>query len=125
MLASLKNLDGNYEIQSETSYGGPFGLEWDNFTTIKNGLTYRKDKKGYIWESSFNIVDKDQVEIKSTVDCSHAGENAYITDEKGNPTKSIVTYKSIMDVKIIDNKIIMSGTIKHGIETTHLTLKQI
>ena len=125
MLTSLKNLDGDYEIQSETSYGGPFGLEWDNFTTIKDGMAYRKDKKGYIWECSFSIIGKDQVQVKSTVDCSHAGENAYITDEKGNPTKSIVTYKSIMDVKTVDSKIIMSGTIKHGTETTHLTLTQL
>ena len=125
MLTSLKNLDGSYKIQSKTSYGGPFGLEWDNITTIKNGLTYRKDKKDHIWESSFSIIDNNQVEIKSTIDSSHAGENAYITDEKGNPTKSIVTYKSIMDVKIIEGKIIISGTIKHGTEITHLTMTQL
>ncbi len=125
MLISLENLDGDYEVLSETSYGGPFHLKGDGVTTIKNGLTYRKDKKGYIWESSFSVIGRNQVQIESTVDPSHAGDDAYITDEKGNPTKGIVTYKSVLEGKIVDDKIVMSGTIKHGDEITRLTMMQL
>ncbi|MFH1157503.1 MAG: hypothetical protein V1721_01245 [Pseudomonadota bacterium] len=125
MPITLESLDGSYEVQSETSYGGPFHLKGDGITTVKNGLTYRKDAKGYIWESSFSVIGKNHVQIESTVDPSHAGEGAYITDEKGNPTKGIVTYKSILDARVVNGKIVMSGIIKHGAETTRLTLTQL
>jgi len=125
MPISFENLDGQYEVSSETSYGGPFVVNGDGITVVKNGLTYRKDKKGNIWESSFSIIGKDKVEIESTVDPSHAGPDAFILDEKGNPTKSIVTFKSVLDGKIENGKIILSGVIKHGNETTRLTMKQL
>ncbi len=125
MPISLENLDGQYDVSSETSYGGPFFVNGDGVTIIKNGLTYRKDKNGFIWESAFSVVGGDKVEIESTVDPSHAGDSAFIVDQQGNPTKGIVTYKSVLDVKSVNGKIVMSGMIKHGKDTTRLVMKQI
>ena len=122
MPISFENLDGEYEVTSETSSSGSTVVNGDGVTTIKNGLTYRKDKKGYIWESSFNVISADKVAMESTVDPSHA--DVFILDDKGNPTKSIVNFKTILDAKLVDGKIILTGTIKHGNETTKLTLKQ-
>ena len=125
MPITLEKLDGQYEVQSETSYGGPFNLKGDGVTVVKNGLTYRKDKAGCIWESAFHVMAGDKVQIESTVDPSHAGDATYIVDEKGNPTKGIVVYKSVLNAKVENGKIVMSGVIKHGNETTRLTMKQL
>lgn len=125
MPISFDDLDGEYNVVSETSYGGPFHLNGDGVTVIKNGLTYRKDKAGCIWESAFSVVGENKVQIESTVDPSHAGETLYIVDEKGNPTKGIVIYKSILDAKVVNGKIVMSGVIQHGKETTRLTMTQL
>ena len=125
MSVTLENLDGQYEVRSETSYGGPFHLKGDGVTVVKNGLTYRKDAAGYIWESAFSVIGENKVQIESTVDPSHAGENAFIVDEKGNPTKGIVTYKSVLNAKMVNGKIVMSGEIRHGAETTRLTMTQL
>ena len=125
MPISLEALDGQYEVSSETSYGGPFHVNGDGITIVKNGLTYRKDKNGCIWESSFNVVGQDKIEIESTVDPSHAGDEAFILDQQGNPTKGIVTFKSVLDGTIVGGKIVLSGVIKHGKETTRLTMKQL
>lgn len=125
MTITLDDLDGQYEVRSETSYGGPFWLKGDGVTIVKHGLTYRKDKGGCIWESAFSVIGDNKVQIESTVDPSHAGEDVYISDEKGNPTKGIVTYKSILDAKKVDGKVVLSGEIKHASETTRLTMTQI
>jgi hypothetical protein len=123
MTISFDNLDGEYEVITQTSDGGgPFTVKGDGITVIKNGQTYRKDKNGCIWESAFSVLGPDKVELQSTIDPSHA--DAFILDEKGNPTKSLVTFKSVLDGKIVDGKIILTGTIKHGKEITHLTMKQ-
>jgi hypothetical protein len=125
MPISLEDLDGTYNVTSETSYGGPFFVNGDGVTVIKNGLTYRKDKNGFIWESSFSVIGEDKIEIESTVDPSHATDGAFIIDQKGNPTKGIVTYKSTLDVRQMDGKIVMSGIIQHGKDTTRLVMKQV
>jgi hypothetical protein len=96
MAISLEDLDGEYDVTSETSYGGPFHVNGDGVTVIKNGLTYRKDKSGCIWESAFSIVGENQVQIESTVDPSHAETPMYIVDAQGNPTSGIVTYRSVL-----------------------------
>jgi len=124
MPLTLDDLDGQYDVRSETSYGGPFWLKGDGTTTIKNGLTYRKDKAGCVWESAFHIINDSQVSIESTVDPGQT-EGVYITDEKGHPTKEIVTYKSVLGIRVVDGKIVMTGDIKHGNETTRLTMTQI
>ena len=124
MTITLENLDGEYDVRSETSYGGPFWLNGDGITVIKDGLTFRKDKAGCIWESAFHVVGDNQVRIEATVDPSHAGDSVYIPDENGNPTKGIVTYKSVLEIEIVHGKIVINGSIKHGKETTRLTMTQ-
>ncbi len=125
MAIGLDDLDGQYEVHSETNYGGPFWLKGDGVTEVKNGLTYRKDKSGCIWESAFSVIGENRVQIESTVDPSHADDAMYIVDEKGNPTKSIVTYKSVLSAQIVDGKLVLSGDIKHGTETTRLTMTKL
>jgi hypothetical protein len=129
MAITLDDLDGKYDVRSETSNGdsafGSFGLKGDGVTIIKNGLTYRKDKMGCIWESAFSVVGNNQVQIEATVDPSHAGDDVYISDAKGNPTKSIVTYSSVLDAKSVNGKIVLSGEIRHGKSVTRLTMTKI
>ena len=125
MSITLEDLDGQYEVRSETSYGGPFWLKGDGITLVKDGLTYRKDKGGCIWESAFSVVGDNQVQIESTVDPSHAADDVNILDEKGNPTKSVVTYKSVLNAKTVNGKIVLNGAIKHGNETTNLTMTKL
>jgi len=122
MPVSFENLDGEYDVFSETSEGGPYIVNGDGLTIIKNGLTYRKDKKGYIWESSFIVIGPGKISMESTVDPTHA--NAFVLDDKGNPTKSIINFKTILEAQLVDDKIVMKGTIQHGKETTRLTMKQ-
>jgi len=125
MTITFDELDGQYEVRSETNYGGPFWLKGDGITVVKNGLTYRKDKGGCIWESAFSVIGEDKVQIESTVDPSHAGDDVFILDEKGNPTKGIVTYKSVLEARIANGKLVLSGAIQHGAETTRLTMTKL
>lgn len=125
MPLTLDDLDGQYDVHSETSYGGPFHLKGDGTTVIKNGLTYRKDKAGCIWESAFHIMDDGRVRIESTVDPSNAAPEVKIADNEGNPTRDIVVYKSFLDVETVNGKLVLRGLIKHGQETTRLTMTKI
>lgn len=125
MPITLDNLDGRYEVRSETSDGGPFRVNGDGVTEIRNGMTYRKDGKGFVWESAFSVLGEGRVQLESSVDPSHAGPEAFVIDEKGNPTKGIVTYRSILEARLVDGKIVMSGTISHGGATTRLTMQQL
>lgn len=122
---TVDELDGKYDVTSETSDGGPYVLNGDGTTEIRNGLTYRKDKNGYIWESTFSI-EGDKVRMESTIDPSHAeGENTFIKDEKGNPTRSMMTYHAILDVLREGEKLVLKGEIKHGNITTRLTMTKV
>ena len=55
MTLTIDDLEGQYEVRSETSYGGPFHLKGDGMTEIQNGLTYRTDETGCIWETGIRI----------------------------------------------------------------------
>lgn len=122
---TVEELDGKYDVTSETSDGGPFILNGDGITEIRNGLTYRKDKNGYIWESAFSI-EGDKVRMESTIDPSHAeGENKFIKDEKGNPTSSMMTYHAILDATRVDGRLVLKGEIKHGNISTRLTMTKV
>jgi hypothetical protein len=122
---TLNDIDGKYLVKSETGSGGTFTVNEDDVTEIRDGLTYRKDKKGLIWESSFSLVEDNQVRLESTVDPSHADNAIYLADEKGNPTNSMMSYNTLLDVKTVDGKIVMSGTIRNGNETIRLTLQKL
>jgi len=123
MSLTLDQLDGKYTVHSETSQNGDFIVNGDGETEIKNGLTYRKDKNGFIWESAFSITGPDTVEMESTLDPSHA--NKFVSDNKGNPTKGMMTYKTVLTAHQDNGRLILKGTITHGNETTRLTLEKI
>ena len=125
MSITLSDIDGKYIVYSETSDGGPFTVKGDGMTEIKNGQTYRKDDKGCIWESAFSVLNDDEIQIESTVDPSHAPGDIYIKDENGNPTKGMITYRSVLKAKVVEGKIVMDGEIRHGSDVTRLTMKQV
>lgn len=122
---TLEELDGKYHVHSETSQNGSPAVNGDGETEIKNGLTYRKDKNGFIWESAFSIIGPNKVQMESTIDPSHAGSDKFIKDEKGNLTKGMMTYRSLLDASHDNGKLVLKGTISHGDETTHLTMKKL
>lgn len=124
MAITIDELDGKYTVKSETSKGGEFTVNGDGETEIRNGLTYRKDKNGFIWESGFTIIGDDTVQMESTIDPSHADK--FITDEKGNLTKGMTSYRTTLAVSRGDQgQVILSGTIEHAGETTRLHMEKI
>lgn len=125
MPITLEELDGQYEVLSQKLGSGNNVPDGDGTTEIKNGLTYRKDKNGFIWESSFTIVGANAVQMESTIDPSHAGSDKFIHDEKGNLTKAMTTYRAVLDATRENGKLILKGEIKHGTETTVLTLRKV
>ena len=124
MPLTMDELDGRYEITTKTSESGPHVLDGDGVTEVKNGLTWRKDKNGFIWESSFSIMEE-AVLMQSTLDPSHAPGGKFITDEKGNPTKSIMTYKTVMTVSRDGGRLTLSGDIRHGTTVTRVTMTRL
>ncbi|MDE1153445.1 MAG: hypothetical protein PW788_12990 [Micavibrio sp.] len=125
MSLSIEELDGIYEIHTETTDNGA-RVDGDGRTEIKNGFTFRKDKNGFIWESQFTIAENDGVWMKSTIDPSHAQDTSkFIYDEKGNPTKAMMTYKTFLKVRRLDGRLILEGRIHHGDVATKLVMTKI
>jgi hypothetical protein len=126
MPITLAELDGNYEVRSSSlDDGKPHTVDGDGTTEIRNGLTYRKDKNGLIWESAFSIAGPKQVQMESTVDPSHAANPIYVRDASGNPTTGMLTFRTVLDVTREGGKLVLSGTIAHGTEKTRLILTKI
>jgi hypothetical protein len=121
----LEDLDGKYEISSETSDGGPYLINGDGITEVKNGRTYRKDKNGFIWESFFSIVGKDKIGLESILDPSLADEDLFIKDNKNNLTRNKVTYKGELIAREERGRLVLRGEIRHGIVTTRITMTKI
>jgi len=124
-MLTTEELDGKYRVDSGTASGGVIVVNGDGETEIRNGLTYRKDKNGFVWESVFTVVGPDKVQIESTVDPKSAPADKFLKDARGNLTTEVVTYRGVLDVAKIDGKLVMKGTIRHGDETTCLTLTKI
>jgi hypothetical protein len=125
MPITLEDLDGKYEIHSETSDGGPYLINGDGVTEVKGGRTWRKDKNGYIWESTFKLIGKDKVQMASTLDPSLSDEDNFIKDNKNNLTREKVTYTSDLIVREEFGKLVLRGEIKHGIVTTRITMTKM
>ncbi len=123
--AYMIDIDGFYKVHSQRDEEGAFAPKGDGVTEIRNGLTFRKDTNGCIWESTFEVLNDHEVKLETTVDPSHAAADYYILDEKGNQTKGIVTYKSMLKLERKGGRTVMSGSVKHGQTTTHLTLTSI
>jgi hypothetical protein len=122
---TLEELDGKYEIRSETSDGGPYRINGDGLTEVKDGRTWRKDQNGFIWESTFSISGKDKIMLESTLDPSLADEDFFIKDNKNNLTREKVTYKGELIARIERGRLVLTGEIKHGIVTTRITMRKI
>lgn len=122
---TVKELDGRYIIESRTSAGGPFSADGDGETEIKNGWTYRKDKNGCIWESSFTIIGENKVRMETTLDPSHAAAPKYILDDHGNPTTAFVKYKTVLTVSQENGQFVLQGTLEHAGQKTSLKMTQI
>jgi hypothetical protein len=127
MPLTLDELDGTYDVRSESlEAGAAHTVDGDGTTDIRNGLTYRKDKNGLIWESAFSLLDDGKkVQMESTVDPSHTTGTVYIRDAAGNPTTGMLTFRTILDVSREGGRLSLSGIIEHGIEKTRLTLTKI
>ncbi|MEZ0259543.1 MAG: hypothetical protein ACAH80_00945 [Alphaproteobacteria bacterium] len=123
MALTLEELDGKYEIHSERVSGGMAVPDGDGMTEIKNGLTFRKDKNGFIWESSFTLAGPDRVQMESTIDPSHA--DTFLKDEKGNLTKAMLTYRALLDASRENGRLVLRGDVKHGDEVTRLTMTKV
>jgi hypothetical protein len=121
----LEDLDGTYEIRSETSDGGPYRINGDGVTEVRQGRTYRKDQNGFIWESRFSIAGKDKVLLESTLDPSLADEDFFIKDNKNNLTREKVTYKGELVARQERGRFTLRGEIKHGIVTTRITMTRV
>jgi hypothetical protein len=123
MALTLEELDGKYEIHSEKINGGSAVPDGDGVTEIQNGLTFRKDKNGFIWESSFTLAGPDRVQMESTIDPSHADK--YLKDEKGNLTKAMLTYRATLEASRENGRLVLRGDVKHGDEITRLTMTKV
>lgn len=119
------DLEGEYEITSETSDGGPYKINGDGRTEIKQGRTYRKDKNGYVWESRFSILGPGKVQIESTLDPGFSDEDNFIKDSKNNLTREPVTYKGELLAQNERGRLILSGEIKHGIVSTRIRMTRV
>lgn len=122
MSITLEELDGKYEIHSERVSGGTTLPDGDGVTEIKNGLTFRKDKNGFIWESSFTLKG-DKVQMESTIDPSHADK--YLKDEKGNLTKAMLTYRALLEPSRENGRLVLKGDVSHAGEVTRLTMTKV
>ncbi len=123
MAITLEELDGKYEIRSEKIEGGAAVPDGDGLTEIRNGLTFRKDKNGFIWESSFTLAGPDKVQMESTIDPSHADQ--FIKDDKGNLTKAMLTYRAELSASRENGRLVLKGDVKHGDEVTRLTMTKV
>ncbi|MBI1215897.1 MAG: hypothetical protein GC185_08775 [Alphaproteobacteria bacterium] len=129
MALTLDELDGTYEVRTEISGAeqDPYDIDGNGTTRIHNGQTFRKDQQGMIWESEFTIIGEDKVQMKSTLDPSHArGGGQFIKDEKGNLTKAMVSYTTELTAsRDGEGRVVLNGAIEHGGVTTLLTLTKI
>jgi hypothetical protein len=119
------DLEGEYEITSETSDGGPYKINSDGRTEIKQGRTYRKDKNGYVWESIFTIIGPGRVELLSTLDPSFSDEDNFIKDNKNNLTREPVTYKGELLAQNERGRLVLTGEIRHGIVSTRIRMTRM
>lgn len=122
MPLTLDILDGTYRVHSHATSGHALFPHDDSDTVIHNGMNFHKDANGFIWESQFTILSPTEVEVITTVDPSHGDSAAFLIDASGNPTKSMVTYKTILHVTRNDDILVLRGDIHHSGSVTTLTL---
>lgn len=122
MQLTLEILDGTYNVRIHAKNGQGLIPNGDGQTVIHNGMNFHKDTKGFIWESHFTILNDHQIEMITTVDPSHGGSAAFLIDASGNPTKSMVTYQTVLEASQENGVLLLQGDIHHSDSTTHITL---
>lgn len=131
MRLSMNDLDGKYRVESQTTSGGFFVIgsqddfvpNGDGTTEIQNGQTFRKDQNGFIWESAFTLLEDGNVQMETTLDPSHADQ--FVVDAKGNLTKGMTNYKTILKPSVKNGAIVLQGDIKHAGETTRIVMTKL
>lgn len=118
-------LDGTYRVITVSSYDGPIERKSDGITEIRNGQTNRRDDNNILWTSTFTVMDDGQVKMVSVADPTEARGDAALVRPDGTPTRSPVTYESVMKLARKGDKIQMSGQIQYGNEIVILTMRRI
>ncbi len=117
-------LDGTYFVSSTSNYDGLAERKSDGATEIRDGKTERRDSNNVLWSSSFEVRSETEVEMTSVADADDAPLDFYLTKPDGTPTRSPVTYKSVLKLARKDERIQMSGQIEYGNEIVFLTLRK-
>jgi len=118
-------LDGVYQVTSTSSYEGPLKKKSDGTTEICNGKTSRIDENGVKWNSTFTILNNNEVEMISTADPRDASIDFALIAPDGTPTLETISYRSVMKYARKGYKIQLSGRIEYGDEIVLLTMRKI
>ncbi len=120
------DLDGVYTVNTVSDYDGPLQKKSDGQTEITDGKTHRIDDAGCEWNSTFEWMNDDKIEVKMTsvADPINADADFLLTRQDGSPTSDSVTYETILRVMRKGEKVQMTGTINYGSETVILTMRK-
>mgnify|MGYP003675218015 CR=1 FL=1 len=97
----------------------------DSKTEIKSNRTERYDESNCKWSSLFEIISDTEVKMTSVADPRNADIDFYLSTPNGTPTRSPLTYESILRLARKGDKIQMSGQIDHGGGLIFLTMNRI
>ncbi len=118
-------LDGKYLVTSTTDYKGPLEKKSDGETEIRDGLTRRYDRANCLWTSTFTVLSETEVEMISVADPAEADKDFLLTRPDGSPTRSPVTYKTVLKLARKEDRVQMSGSISYGGDLTFVTMRKI
>ena len=118
-------LDGTYQVTSTSSYDGPLKKKSDGITEIRDGKTSRVDDNGVKWNSTFTILNDNEVEMISTADPSDANIDFALIAPDGTPTLEAISYRSVMKYARKGDRIQLSGRIEYGDEIVLLTMRKM
>ena len=116
-------LDGTY-IVSTTISDQAQQHKSDGETIINNGQTCRYDDVNCKWTSTFAIINEAEVKMTSIADASDANADFFLIGEGGVPTRSPVTFTSILKLARKGEKVQISGQVDHGGDLVFITMRK-
>lgn len=119
------SLDGIYQVSSASNYDGPLIKRSDGPTEIRNGQTSRYDGNNVLWTSTFTMLSDTEVQMVSVADPAKARVDFLLNAHDGSPTREPVTYRSILRLARMGEKLQMSGQIEYGNEIIILTMRKV
>jgi len=125
MCMNTISLDGKYQVTSTSSYDGPLQRKSDGITEIRDGKTSRVDDNKVVWNSSFTVINENEVEMISIADPTAAQGDFALTRPNGSLTREPVEYQTILKLGRKGERIQMSGRIEYGDEVVLLTMRKI